>query len=301
MGYIHLLIESPVELTVQQNRLNILTGDETLSYPIEDMDAIVIDNRRVRWTVAVPTTLAQAGCAVYVCDEKHLPCCVLQPFAQYYKQLATARLQFALTEPRKKRLWQQIVRQKLKNQGACLRICGNTWAADKLDIMAEQVLSGDSGHMEAAGAAYYFPQMFGPGFTRGDEEDGRNAALNYGYAILRGYIARTLASYGFLPQLGLNHKSELNAFNLADDLIEPFRPVVDCYVESAVLPDEEMSRVHKTALLDLLSAEVTVNGKHYGVAYAIELLVQSLLNCMETKEAELTLPIFTELTRHQYE
>ena len=300
MGYQHLLIQSEVELSIKRDQLLIKTDGGDISYPIEDLDAVLIENRRVRWSVAVPARLAEAGCAVYLCDEKHLPCCVLQPFAQYYKQLSTYKLQQELTEPRKKRLWQQIVEQKLRNQGACLQQMGNSMAAEKLSNMAKQVLSGDTGHMEAAGAAYYFPQLFGEAFIRGEEEDGRNAALNYGYAIIRGCFARTLALYGFLPQLGLQHHSELNAFNLADDLIEPFRPVVDLFVAGNISEEDELQPAHKKQLFDLLAAEVLVDGKRQSVSHAVELEVQSLLRCMSDKNATLTLPVLRELRRHQY-
>ena len=123
-------------------------------------------------------------------------------------------------------MWQSIVCAKVVNQASVLRWSGKTVQAATIFKMAERVRSGDPDNVEATAAQRYFPALFGETFVRRNE-DGRNAALNYGYAILRGAVARTLAVYGFLPAFGIHHRSALNAFNLADDLMEPFRPLVD--------------------------------------------------------------------------
>lgn len=225
MSYRCLMIVNPARIRCKNEQLLIET-EEVHSVPIEDISAIVLESRQSTITTAALAALAQNGVVTFWCDETHLPCGISLPFAQHSRQLGVLRWQMELTLPTKKRMWQQIVTAKIKNQAECLALCGKTQEAAFLFGRAKAVTSGDKDNLEASAAAYYFPALFGAGYTRRNE-DTRNAALNYAYAILRGYMARCLAVYGFLPCLGLHHDSELNQFNLADDLMEPFRPVAD--------------------------------------------------------------------------
>ena len=229
-----------------------------------------------------------------------MPCAVLTPFHQYVRELSVLRRQLAMSEPRKKRLWQQIVQEKIRNQASCLQLAGKPEQAERLQKMIRSVCSGDSGNVEAAAAQAYFPALFGAAFTR-DDDNAWNAALNYGYAILRGCMARMLAVYGFLPTLGLHHRSTLNPFNLADDLMEVFRPLVDLLVVREIGETEELTPATKRRLFNCLNLDVLSGGKHHSTAYAIERTVQSLGKAMESKEAELTLPGLIDLKQHCYE
>ena len=142
------MIENPAELSVQKGQLTVRTEEKTASFPLEDLDAVLIENRRVKWSVAVPAMLAEHGCALILCDEKYMPCCVLSPFMQHSRQLGVLRLQLELSEPRKKRLWQGLVRQKIRNQAVCLSQFGLNAQADHLNKMALAVMSGDSSFVE---------------------------------------------------------------------------------------------------------------------------------------------------------
>lgn len=295
------MIENPAELSVQKGQLKVRTEAKTASFPLEDLDAVLIEDRRVKWSVAVPALLAEHGCALILCDEKHMPCCVLSPFMQHSRQLGVIKLQMELSEPRKKRLWQSLVRQKIRNQAACLSQFGLKAQADHLNQMALAVLSGDSSFVEGAAAAYYFRALFGETFSRDKSEDGRNAALNYGYAIIRAAVARSVSVYGLLPCLGLHHRSELNSFNLADDLIEPFRPLVDRVVRQTVSSEDGLLPEMKRMLFDLLSENMEMNGKLYSASYAIELLVQALLRSLRSGEERLSVPSLSAQERHRYE
>ena len=267
--------------------------------PIEDISALMLESRRATLSAAALSALAQNGTAVFVCDEKHLPCGVLLPYAQHSRQLAAARAQLSLTLPAKKRFWQQLVTAKIDNQAECLALCGKTQEGAFLHSRARAVTSGDKDNLEAAAAAYYFPALFGTGFTR-SADDGRNAALNYGYAILRGYAARCAAVYGLLPWEGLHHCSQLNQYNLADDLMEPFRPVVDLYVAANVDEASTLAPALKHALFGLMNADTLSGGQHHSVAYAMERRVQSLRTGME-KGGALALPKLLAWQPHGYE
>ncbi len=300
MGYRRILIENPASLSVRKEQLLIQTAEKTASFPIEDVDAVLIDHPQVQWTVSVASKLACSGCAVFVCDEKHMPCAVLLPYMQHSRQLGVLKRQMDLSVPRKKRLWQSIVKQKIRNQASCLRLYGFRSQADRLNSLAKTVFSGDSGNVEGHAAAYYFSTLFGDGFTRAQDSDARNAALNYGYAILRGIISRTLTVYGFLPCLGLHHKSELNRFNLADDLIEPFRPLVDAVVAEMKL-SEGLQAENKRQLFDVMSIEMLFSEKHYDVSHTVDCFVQNFGRCLIDSEEQLKTPVFIGLEKHRNE
>lgn len=299
MAFRSVIIESPARLSVKNEQLLIVTDREHF-LPVEDLSALLLENRQSTITTAALSLLGQRGCALFVCDEKHLPCAVLTPFAQHSRMLSAASGQLNATEPMKKRLWQSLVQAKIGNQASCLRWAGKEAEARELLAMLPRVRSGDPENVEASAAQRYFPVLFGEGFVR-REESGINAALNYGYAILRGCMARTLVVYGFLPAFGLHHHSALNAFNLADDFMEPFRPVIDALVSAAVLPDDPLTPERKRALFNCLNLDILSGGEHHSLSYAMERLVQSYGRSLERREASLCLPSFTGLEQHRYE
>ena len=299
MSFRNIIIESPAHISVKQNQLIIRTdGDHSLA--VEDINALLIESRQSTITSAALARLGQSGCAVYVCDEKHLPCAVLMPFAQHSRASAVLDMQISATEPLKKRLWQSIVKAKIRNQAQCLGLRTGETEASALTALIPRVHSGDTDNMEAQAARRYFPALFGRGFYRSDE-DSLNAALNYGYAILRGCIARSLAVYGFIPSIGLHHRSELNRFNLADDLIEPFRPVVDLLVASDPPEEEGLTSNQKRLLFNCLNLDILSGGQRHTVSYAIERTVQSLARSLSNKKPQLLLPELLELNQHSYE
>lgn len=293
MSYRCLMIVNPARIRCKNEQLLIET-EEVHSVPIEDISAIVLESRQSTITTAAMAALAQNGVVTFWCDVTHLPCGISLSFAQHSRQLGVLRWQMGLTLPAKKRMWQQVVTAKIQNQAECLALCGKTQEAAFLFGRAKAVTSGDKDNVEASAAAYYFPALFGEGYTRRNE-DTRNAALNYAYAILRGYMARCLTVYGFQPCLGLHHDSELNQFNLADDLMEPFRPVADLYVAANVAEDAALTPILKGKLVNLLNADILSGGQHHSVAYAMERLVQGL------RGQALLLPKLLEYKQHSYE
>lgn len=299
MAFRNIIVETPASLSLRREQLIIHT-DSDHSVAIEDISALLLESRQTTITTAALSRLGQCGCAVFTCDEKHMPCAVLTPFQQHSRALSVLRVQLAITEPAKKRLWQSIVKSKIENQSICLRLTGHAKQADGLHSMAGRVRSGDSENAEATAAQAYFPALFGTGFTRGNDS-GINAALNYGYAILRGCIARYLSVYGFLPSVGLHHRSTLNAFNLADDLIEPFRPVADLMVSHSMDVETELGPSQKRLLFNCLNLDILSGGQHHSVSYAVERLVQSLGRAMEDSEKGLVLPVLLESEQHRYE
>lgn len=299
MAFRNILIENPATISVRNGQLVIHT-DKPHCVAIEDICAILLESRQSTITTAALSLLGQCGCAVYICDEKHMPCSVLEPFGQNCRGYGMLKLQLGIGTVLTKQLWQQIVVAKIQNQAHCLKLCGKENTAQGLFAMSQNVRSGDSNHMEAAAAQRYFPALFGQGFTR-EADCGINAALNYGYAIVRGSIARYLSVYGFVPALGLHHCNALNSFNLADDCMEPFRPLVDLLVASLPDPDSPLTPEKKRLLFNCLNLRLSVEKKKYAAAYAMELTVQSLIRSLKQSSPMLQLPELLPLEQHCYE
>ncbi|MCL1845269.1 MAG: type II CRISPR-associated endonuclease Cas1 [Defluviitaleaceae bacterium] len=303
MAYRHVIVESEAKLSLKNNQLcvNTFHGDGTV--PIEDVSTLLIENRRSVISAAALAALARSGSAVFICDEFHMPCAVLTPFSQHSRQLEITKKQLALSVPVKKQLWKQMVVAKISNQAKCLSLCPHAESAnevtEKLKSISKQVRSGDEGNSEGHAAAIYFSALFGSKFSRSDELDPRNAWLNYGYAILRGCIARSLCVYGFFPAFGIWHHSALNQFNLADDFIEPFRPVVDLF--TAQFSPQELSPQNKRQLTNLLNYDVRISKNMYALSYAVERAVQSFSAVCTGKRKDLLLPEIVPLKQHSYE
>lgn len=292
-------IANPAHLSVRNQQL-VIRQDREVSLPMEDISSLMIESRSVTITAAALQILTAYGVTVYFCDETHLPAAITLPMNQNCRQLDILRAQMAMTLPTKKRLWQAVVTTKLTNQARCLELSGREGRGE-LQNLASEVRSGDPDNLEAIGAAYYFPRLFGAGFTRG-EECLINAALNYGYAILRGAVARNLVTRGFEPCLGIFHHSQLNQFNLADDLMEPFRPLVDLYVAKNV-PDDvsPLTPALKQELFRLSNYLVQQNGKRYRAISAVGRAADSLIRILHHSGEALELPSLLPLELHHYE
>lgn len=299
MAFRNIIIESPAHISIANHRLTVRT-EQTHHVPLEDISALLLESKQSTITTAALSQLGQCGCAVFVCDDRHMPCAVLTPYQQHSRGLSVLQSQLDATEPRKKQLWQSIVKAKLTNQALCLELAQQTEPTQRLLSLASGVRSGDPENREATGAQVYFPALFGEDFTR-NRECGINSALNYGYAILRGSMARYLCVYGFLPSLGLHHKNTLNAFNLADDLMEPFRPVVDRMVWVAFQDCEDLTPRHKRQLFNCLNLQMLSGGQRHSVSYSMERLVKSLGQALCDKNKPLLLPELLELKQHSYE
>lgn len=299
MAYRNLVIENTAQLRLKNAQL-VITTDKQHTVPLEDVNSILLENQQTTITIATLAKIAQTGITVYVCDAKHTPCGILMPFAQHCRCSGMLKAQESLTLSCQKQLWQQIIKAKIANQAQCLLLLEKKQPAEYLTSLIKKVTSGDSKNIEALAAHYYFKHLFTDKFYRNDEEDVRNGFLNYGYAIIRGHLARLIANYGFIPMKGIHHKNELNAYNLADDFIEPFRPVVDLYVaRQKAWP--ALTTYHKRALYNLLNMEVVLQGQKFALAFAAEKMVQSFTSCCLQKTKNLLLPNLIELKQHVYE
>lgn len=224
--------------------------------------------------------LAENGIALHVCGRTHLPNGVLVPYSGHFRQAGIADRQLGISEPQRRRLWREIVRRKIENQAECLDLLEKN-GGDRIRKMSAIVKSGDPDNLEGTAAGFYFSSLFGEDFSR-RREDKTNALLNYGYAIVRGALARSVAAQGLLPMFGIFHRSERNPFNLVDDLIEPYRPVVDLIVCSEEWEDDEDLRPsEKKRLVEILHRDVRINGERRTVSASIEFFLDSLVAYFE--------------------
>ena len=293
------MISRPAKLRREHFSLAI-EQEQTAFVPFEDIAIIVLNHREIQLTHPVLSACADYGIGLYATGDNHQPNGVFLPFLAHSRTTRLMRKQMDIPRPLAKQAWANIVRRKIENQTAVLRFCTKN-GVDRMDSYVRRVRSGDQDNLEGQAAAFYFTQLFGQGFYRA-EERWANAALDYGYAVLRGAIARGLVAHGMHPPIGLFHASEQNAFNLADDLIEPFRPLVDLHVaKHPAMTEGDLSPQDKAALVALLNVDVGMPQGKMSALSAIEYAVESLARLFEQGDSELELPTLIGLQAHRLE
>lgn len=299
MGWRSLMISRPAKLRREHFSLAI-EQERTAFVPFEDIAIIVLNHPTILLTHPVLSACAEYGIGLYATGDNHQPSGVFLSFLAHSRTTRLLRRQLDIAKPVVKQAWAAIIRRKIENQANCLKLAGVD-GVDRLTSYARRVRSGDPENIEGQAAAFYFNRLFGAGFSR-QNEGWCNAALNYGYAILRGSIARGLVAHGLHPPIGLFHASEQNAFNLADDLIEPFRPLVDLHVfKQARHEKTELTPEDKAGLVNLLNVDVGMPQGKMSALSAVEYAVESLTRLFEMQENALQLPTLTGLQTHVLE
>lgn len=276
-------------LSCRQRQLIIKTTDRMTgepceySRPVEDIGAVVIESGQVTLSSHLISALLENKVALIICDEKHMPSGLILPLEGNTLQSERFEAQISASLPLKKQLWQQTVSMKIKNQGAVLKRA-NSMEIGNMLAWASQVRSGDPDNLEGRAAAYYWKNLFGEdyGFVRGHEGDGPNVLLDYGYAILRAIIARSLVASGLMPTLGIHHSNRYNAYCLADDMMEPYRPYVDLMVLDIVRKHQlppEISNETKRHLLSIPVIDVRMGKLSRPLMVAASMTTASLAKC----------------------
>lgn len=259
------------------------------SIPIEDIGVVVLDNKQITVTHGTIESLLENNCAVITCDSSRLPVGLMLPLCGNTTQNERFRAQIDASLPLQKQLWQQTIQTKIVNQAKVLRATRAVEVRNMLKWSAD-VRSGDADNMEARAAAYYWANMF-EDFKRSRDGLPPNNLLNYGYAILRAVVARGLVSSGLLPTLGIHHHNRYNAYCLADDIMEPYRPYVDGIV--AELYDGGHAELDKETKLKLLSIPVTdvvINGQRNSLMVAVGQTTASLYKCFDGESRKIIYP-----------
>ena len=270
---------------------------ETKTVAIEDLGVIVLENQQITITNGLLEKLVNNNVALINCNQQHLPIGLLMPLNGHTEQSERFKNQINATLPLKKNLWQQTVSAKISNQGKLLKEYGKPMR--KMELWAKEVTSGDALNHESRAAVFYW-QSLSPilnqndqQFIRGQEGFPPNNLLNYGYAILRALTARAIVSSGMLPTLGIFHRNKYNAYCLADDIMEPYRPFIDkivCQIVAMAPPTVDLTTAIKSQLLAVAAIDVMLDGKKSPLMVAMSRTTNSLQECFEGSARKILYP-----------
>ena len=263
--------------------------------PIEDIGVVVLSHKQSTITSGALEALLENNCAVITCDSKNMPVGLLLPLVGNTTQNERFRSQLDASQPLRKQLWQQTMQCKIRNQAAVLRQCSDA-ETKCMQAWANDVRSGDPENLEARAAVYYWKSLFGhiPNFIRDRDGVAPNNLLNYGYAILRAVVARSLVASGLLPTLGIHHHNRYNAYCLADDIMEPYRPYIDRLVYDITEQygaDVELSKDIKAELLSIPTLDVVIDGKRSPLMIATSQTSSSLYKCFSGELRKIAYPM----------
>lgn len=288
-----LVFSNPMSLSLKNCQLVLAFKDDPdnkMTIPIEDIGVVIIENQQVSITVPLMNALIEGNVQVVVCNDRGMPSAMLQSLESNNLQGENLRNQMNAGEVMKKQLWKQIVEAKIRNQAALLNKVGQE--GDILKQYYRNVKSGDSDNREGIAARVYFSELFGESFIRDRTLPGINALLNYGYTVLRAATARALVSSGLLPAIGIFHHNRSNAFPLADDIMEPYRPYVDEIVYALSMQGKmELTKDVKADLIQVLYADTHFSKVIHPLSVGLTFTSSSLSKCFAKEQTRLSLPL----------
>ena len=289
-----LVFTSPMILTLKNLQLEVAykdSPDEKRTIPIEDIGVVLLEHQQTSVTLPLLNALAENEVQVVICNSKGMPSAMLQSMNSNNLQGETLRNQIACGEVLKKQLWKQVVEAKIRNQASLLDSVGEN--GNVLKPFYTNVRSGDVDNREGIAARIYFQHLFGDSFVRNRDEPGINALLNYGYSILRAATCRAIVSSGLLPAIGIYHHNRSNAYPLADDLMEPFRPFVDGVVyDLAMQGNTELTKEVKGELISVLYADTLFEKIKRPLSVGLSMTTSSMAKCLSKELNTLSLPAF---------
>lgn len=294
-------IENPSYLSLTNGQMIIKrptddgTNEVAATIPVEDISIVVLDNKQITITQGLLEALTEENVTVVTCNAGHLPCGLLLPLSGNTLQSERFRLQIDASAPLKKQLWQQTIVAKIENQASLLHTATGHQQGNML-AWAKDVKSGDSSNLEGRAAAYYWKTLFEgkiDHFVRSRDGESPNDLLNYGYAIIRAQVARALVTCGLMPTLGLHHQNRYNAYCLADDIMEPYRPYVDRVVAKWVNQCPQHASINKETKADMLmldKTDVVIDGHRSPMYVAISTTASSLQKCFAGESRKIIYP-----------
>lgn len=290
-----LFISNPYHLSVTNNQLVVSDkgGLQLKTVPIEDIGFVVLDHPQISFTMKLLEELSEFNVATVFCDSKHMPSSMLLPLDAHHIQNELFRSQISSSEPLKKNLWKQTIESKIKNQARLLEKLGKN--SKQLKVLAKSIKSGDSDNREGFAARIYWTALLGKEFVRDRYGAPPNPFLNYGYILLRSAVARALAGSGLLATLGIFHRNRYNAFCLADDIMEPYRPYVDelvFYLHIKYPGTVMLEKEHKAELLQLVTLDVMIGKNKRPLMIALSQTTASLARCFTGEQRLIAYPVF---------
>ncbi|WP_342268468.1 type II CRISPR-associated endonuclease Cas1 [Spiroplasma endosymbiont of Aspidapion aeneum] len=286
MSWKVLVIKDGQKVSLFLDNLVVSTEYQNYKVPIGDLNVVFFENTKAIVTTKIIVKLAQAKVLVMFCDNDFNPCCMLQPFKGNYMQLEILNKQISWSKENKIRIWTKIVEKKINAQIDILKL--NLKSMDKVEKLfnyIKDIKPGDLSNREGHAAKVYFKELFGNNFTR-DLDNHINAGLNFGYTIIRNFFSRVITSKGLNPTISIFHSNRYNAFALSDDLMEPFRPIVDNYVYNHILNDDYFSRNNRIGLINLLNAKVIFDGRELFLSNAIDAYVDNIIKDLNDEKID---------------
>jgi CRISP-associated protein Cas1 len=285
-------ISSPARLSYREKQLRVeKEGESPQTVPLEDLGVLILDHPQCRPSQALLNACAESGCIVLISNEKHLPTSLVLPLYGNVLHTRVLRQQIETPVAVKKRLWADVVREKIRGQMRVLQHYGNE--VQDFQVFLGRVRSGDPANVEGQAASAYWPKLFGPKFLRDRKAGGVNSLLNYGYAVIRATVARAIVSTGLHPALGIHHSNQFNPLCLADDLMEIYRPLVDW--KTFLLASEnqtEIDRDTKQELLSLLVHTCVIDKKFLPLMTAVHSYAASVKRVLAKEDQQVVLPEF---------
>lgn len=289
MGFRTLEISNAAEMHIKAGQLEVTTDEGVALIPIEDLVQIMVHGANIRLSTMDLSILVQHKVSMFTLDEKYLPTALVLPFQGHSRQAKLMHAQVNTSEEIYLNLWMQIIMRKINNQARALSILGKN-DVEKIALYAERINEENIDYMESLAAKEYFAS-YHVGLNR-RVEDPINSRLNYGYAVVRSAIARNLVAVGFHPTFGIHHDSQLNAFNLADDLIEPYRPMVDLVAYENIGSNLQLNKNERRGIAHVLHNACIVDGIKVNLLTSINMMCESLKRIILNRSVEkIQLPI----------
>ena len=289
MTWRNIMIKDGEHLRLKLDNLEVEKSGQKFTLPLSDIATITLEGDIMAVTTKLLAKFAEHNIAVIICDNKYVPCGIFMGFGQYHRTAKRNLEQVAWSEQRRQEVWSEIIRQKISNQMAVLQSqSAEEERVLKLQELRDNIQIGDRTNREGHAAKVYFNTLYGLNFTR-EMDCFENSAMNYGYTIIRAYIARLVTSLGLIPTLGVFHRNEFNSFNLVDDLMEPFRPLMDWYISEKITTKFEryLSWEARCILIDFLHQPYIRNGKKTTVDLVMLDYVNSFIKAMKDDSAQL--------------
>ena len=298
MSFRTVFVKNGERLSLKLDNLVVLKQGSEVTIPLVDISLIVLEGDYTTITTKILAQLSKNHIGLVVCDNQFMPCGMYFGLGQYHRSAKRGMQQSQWDELLKKNAWTQVVTQKINNQIHVIKHLN--LGSDRITLMEEMrnnILLGDESNREGHVAKVYFNTLFGMGFSREDEVY-PNYCLNYGYSIIRAHTARCVVALGLIPLLGIFHRNEYNTFNLVDDLMEPFRPIVDLFVYQTLLNDKDefLTYEKRLSLIDILNHQIIINNKKIYINNAIYDFVKSFIAAMENNDMNKMITI--DITRY---
>lgn len=294
MSWRFLYIKNADKLNTNLDNLIITQDGKESNIPLSDINTILIEDYKTVITSRLMAKIVEFKIQLVVCDNSMLPCAILTPIGKYHREYKMQKKQLSLNDDRKRKIWANIVREKISNQLVVMsEFSDNKERENILLNFIKEVEDGDTTNREGLAAKIYFRELFGDDFSRNDDDTIINASLNYGYTVIRNCFCRAIVGLGLIPSIGVFHKNEFNSFNLADDLMEVYRPLIDRWTKININEYQFLDKNLKLRLVNILNGTIRYGNEDITVNNSIEKYIKKVFNHIEDENSQIIFPDIT--------